>query len=79
MDINWIIFDNAKIGENCLIGAGTVVPGKEIPSESFVTGMPGEIKGEITEETLEKTKELKKVQEKATIYKNQKEGNQAEK
>ena len=39
------ILDGAKIGAQCIIAAGTVVPmGMEIPDGSLVAGVPGKIK-----------------------------------
>ncbi len=44
---NATILDNAQIGSFCMIGAGCLVtPGMEIPDNSFVIGVPAEIKGE---------------------------------
>ena len=37
-----IIMPNSRIGNNCIIGAGTVVT-KEIPDNSVVAGVPGKI------------------------------------
>ena len=43
------ILNGAKIGRNCLIGAGAIVTeGKEIPDGSFVLGIPGRVKGEVS-------------------------------
>ena len=57
---NIVIGDNAtvlgyaEIGDFCLIGAGSVVTqGMEIPSYSFVLGVPAEIKGKLTEKQVE--------------------------
>ena len=39
-----IILNGAKIGQNCLIGAGALVKeGTEIPDNSLVVGTPGKI------------------------------------
>jgi carbonic anhydrase/acetyltransferase-like protein (isoleucine patch superfamily) len=39
-----IILNGAKIGQNCLIGAGALVKeGAEIPDNSLVVGAPGKI------------------------------------
>ncbi len=46
---NATVLDNAQIGNFCMIGAGCLVtPGMEIPDNSFVIGVPAEIKGEIS-------------------------------
>ena len=48
-----IILDNAKIGEFCLIGAGTVITAtKEIPPRSLVLGNPGKVMREIGDREL---------------------------
>jgi carbonic anhydrase/acetyltransferase-like protein (isoleucine patch superfamily) len=48
-----IILDNAEIGEQCLIAAGTLVPeGMQIPPRSLVAGIPAKIKREVTPEQL---------------------------
>ncbi len=47
------ILNGARIGKNCLIGAGAIVTeGKDIPDNSFVLGIPGRVKGEVTEAHL---------------------------
>ncbi len=46
---NATVLDNAEIGSFCLIAAGCLVSqGMEIPDNSFVIGVPAEIKGEIS-------------------------------
>jgi len=48
---NSTILDFAQIGSYCIIGAGCVVSqGMEIPDNSFVVGVPAEIKGEVPKE-----------------------------
>ena len=43
-----IVLNGAKIGDNCLVGAGALVPeGREIPPGSLVLGMPGKVAREI--------------------------------
>ncbi len=45
---NATILDGAKIGAKCVIGAGSVVtPNSVILDESFVTGMPAQVKGKV--------------------------------
>jgi carbonic anhydrase/acetyltransferase-like protein (isoleucine patch superfamily) len=48
--MNATILQKAKIGNYCLIGAGCLVSeGMIVPDHSFVVGVPGKIKGEVTE------------------------------
>ena len=50
-----IILDGAKIGKNCIIGAGTLVTqNKEIPDNSLVIGSPGRVVRQVTEEEVQK-------------------------
>jgi len=45
---NATILDETVIGEKCVIGAGAVVtPGSMIPDESFVTGVPAQVKRKV--------------------------------
>jgi len=47
---NATVLDDAVIGNNCVIGAGSLVrPGTIIPDNSFVVGVPAEIKKKIPE------------------------------
>lgn len=62
---NVLIGDNAtvlaycKIGNNCIIAAGsTVTEGMEIPDNSFVTGAPAKIKSGISEKQLAMLEQL---------------------
>jgi carbonic anhydrase/acetyltransferase-like protein (isoleucine patch superfamily) len=51
--INAVVLHNAEIGDFCLIGAGCVVgEGMKVPDNSFVVGVPGRIKGKVTEEQM---------------------------
>ncbi len=46
-----VILDGAKIGDDCIVGAATLIPGrKEIPSGSLVFGNPYRIVRPLTEE-----------------------------
>ena len=46
---NATILDNVRIGSYCIIGAGCLVSqGMEIPDNSFVVGVPAEIKSQIS-------------------------------
>ena len=51
--MNSTILHDAEIGNFCIIGAGCLVrQGIKIPDKSFVTGVPGEVKGEISPQQL---------------------------
>lgn len=51
--MNATVLHDSEIGNYCVIGAGTVVSqGMKIPDRSFVAGVPGRIKGEVTEAQL---------------------------
>lgn len=48
------ILDHAIIGEECIIGANTLIPqGKIIPPRSLVIGSPGKVVRELTDKDLE--------------------------
>ncbi|WP_342598039.1 gamma carbonic anhydrase family protein [Psychrobacillus sp. FSL H8-0483] len=48
------ILDHAEIGEECIIGANTLIPpGKKIPPRSLVVGSPGKVVRELTDKDLE--------------------------
>lgn len=48
------ILDHAEIGEECIIGANTLIPpGKKIPPRSLVVGSPGKVVRELTEKDFE--------------------------
>ena len=48
---NATVLDDAEIGSYCIIAAGCLVrQGMKIPDNSFVVGIPGEIKGEVPAE-----------------------------
>ncbi|MGI5849902.1 MAG: gamma carbonic anhydrase family protein [Christensenellales bacterium] len=49
-----IILDAAKIGEDCIIAAGTIIPGgKVIPPRSVVMGNPYQIVREVTQQDID--------------------------
>ena len=51
--INATILHNTEIGNYCLIGAGCLVSeSMKIPGNSFVVGIPGKIKGKVSEDQL---------------------------
>lgn len=48
---NATVLDDAEIGSFCIIGAGCLVSqGMKIPDNSFVVGIPAEIKGQVPTE-----------------------------
>jgi carbonic anhydrase/acetyltransferase-like protein (isoleucine patch superfamily) len=51
--MNSTILHGAEIGDFCVIAAGCLVSqGMKIPSNSFVAGVPGKIKGEVSAKQL---------------------------
>ena len=47
--MNATLLQKARIGNHCLVAAGSLVlEGMVIPDNSFVAGVPGEIKGKVT-------------------------------
>jgi carbonic anhydrase/acetyltransferase-like protein (isoleucine patch superfamily) len=51
--INAVVLHDAEIGDFCLIGAGCIVSeGMIVPDHSFIAGVPGKIKGKVTEEQM---------------------------
>ncbi|MBY0121812.1 gamma carbonic anhydrase family protein [Bacillus sp. S/N-304-OC-R1] len=48
------ILDHADIGEECIIGANTLIPsGKKIPPRSLIVGSPGKVVRELNDKDLE--------------------------
>ncbi len=48
------ILDHVEIGEECIIGANTLIPsGKTIPPRSLVLGSPGQVVRRLNDEDLE--------------------------
>lgn len=48
------ILDHAEIGEECIIGANTLIPpGKKIPPRSLVVGSPGKVVRELSDKDFE--------------------------
>lgn len=48
------ILDHAEIGEECIIGANTLIPsGKKIPPRSLVVGSPGKVVRELNDKDFE--------------------------
>jgi len=55
--MNATLLDSSEVGDFCIIGAGSVVTeGMIIPSGSFVVGVPAKIKGQLSEERLQRWK-----------------------
>ena len=51
--IQAVILNNAKIGRNCIVGAGSVVTeGKEFPDHSLILGAPAKVVREVTPEQV---------------------------
>ncbi len=51
--IQAVVMNGVRIGRDCLIGAGALVPeGKTIPDRSLVLGSPGKVVRELTEEDV---------------------------
>ena len=49
-----IVLNDAHIGEECIIAAGTVIPeGMVVPPRSLVMGLPGKFRRQVTEEERE--------------------------
>ncbi len=48
--IQAVVMNRVKIGKNCIIGAGSLIPeGKEIPDNSLVMGTPGKVVRQLTD------------------------------
>lgn len=48
-----ILLNGAQIGEGSIVAAGALVPeGREIPPRSLVVGVPGKVRGTVSEEQL---------------------------
>ncbi|MFC2058719.1 gamma carbonic anhydrase family protein [Chloroflexota bacterium] len=51
--MNSTLLHDAEIGDYCIIGACCLISqGMKVPDRSFVTGIPGEIKGEVQQKQL---------------------------
>lgn len=63
IDMGAIVLDAVKIGENCIVAAGTVIPsGKVIEAGSVVMGNPFRVVRQVTDD------EIKRHMEKITRY-----------
>jgi len=48
----------AEIGDCCVVGAGALVtPGMKVPDRTFVVGVPAKVKGEVSEDRINITKQ----------------------
>ena len=53
--IQAVVLNRARIGRECLIGAGSLITeGKEIPDRSLVMGSPGKVVRTLTDEEVER-------------------------
>jgi carbonic anhydrase/acetyltransferase-like protein (isoleucine patch superfamily) len=51
------VLNNAKIGKNCLVGAGALVTeGKEFPDGSLIMGSPARVVRQLSPEQFERVK-----------------------
>jgi carbonic anhydrase/acetyltransferase-like protein (isoleucine patch superfamily) len=49
-----VVLNGAKIGKNCLVGAGSLVTeGKEFPDGSMIMGSPAKVVRELTPEQIQ--------------------------
>ena len=52
--IQSVILNNAVIGRQCIVGAGSVIPeGKQFPDRSLILGAPARVVRQLTEKDLE--------------------------
>ena len=52
--IQAVILNNARIGKNCLVGAGAIVTeGKEFPDGSLIIGAPAKVVRQLSPEAIE--------------------------
>lgn len=55
--IQAVILNNARIGRNCLVGAGAIVTeGKEFPDGSLIIGAPAKVVKDLSPEAIEQMK-----------------------
>ena len=48
------VMDGVTVGEECIVGAGTLLtPGTQVPPRSLVTGRPGRVVRQITDDEVE--------------------------
>jgi len=52
-----IILNNANIGNNCLVGAGSLITeGKNFPDQTLIMGSPAKVKRNLTDKEIEQNK-----------------------
>ena len=52
-----IILNNANIGDNCLVGAGSLITeGKNFPDQTLIMGSPAKVKRNLTDKEIEQNK-----------------------
>jgi carbonic anhydrase/acetyltransferase-like protein (isoleucine patch superfamily) len=57
--IQAVILNNAKIGRNCLVGAGALITeGKEFPDNSLILGAPAKVARTLTDEEVARLAEI---------------------
>jgi carbonic anhydrase/acetyltransferase-like protein (isoleucine patch superfamily) len=68
---NSTVLSKTTIGRHCIIAANTVVlSGQDIPDESFITGIPGTLKSQVTQAHKERVlRTCKGMSEKAQEFK----------
>lgn len=55
--IQAVVLNNARIGRNCLVGAGAIITeGKEFPDGSLIIGAPAKVVRQLTPEAIEELK-----------------------
>jgi carbonic anhydrase/acetyltransferase-like protein (isoleucine patch superfamily) len=57
--IQAVILNNAKIGRNCLVGAGALITeGKEFPENSLILGAPAKVARTLSDEEVARLAEI---------------------
>jgi carbonic anhydrase/acetyltransferase-like protein (isoleucine patch superfamily) len=57
--IQAVILNNAKIGRNCLVGAGALITeGKEFPDNSLILGAPAKVARTLSDEEVARLAEI---------------------
>ncbi len=58
--INSTVLDGFEIGENSIVGANALVTsGKTFPENSVITGVPGKVSREVTDQDIEIIKKMR--------------------
>ena len=56
--MNSTVLDNAEIGKNSIVGANALIPpGKKYPENIIITGVPGKVRRDATDQDVEMIKE----------------------